>query len=116
MFKITDKTIEVTRGDSMAINFSIDNYTFDVGDTVEFRVYEKKGLENDPVIEKKIEVKEQTEVVRIEVPGLETKIGDIQNKPVTYWYEIELNDNSTIIGYDEDGAKELILYPEGAEE
>ena len=116
MFKINGSTIEVTRGDSMAINFSIENYTFSSGDKVEFRVYEKKGLDKEPVISKVVIISEETEVVRIEVPGTDTKIGEVVNKPVTYWYEIELNDASTIIGYDEDGAKELILYPEGVDE
>lgn len=37
------------------------------------------------------------------------------SKPIEYWYEIELNGDSTIIGYDNDGAKKLILYPEGAD-
>jgi len=46
----------------------------------------------------------------------ETRIGDYINKPVTYWYEIELNPNNnstTIIGYDDDGPKQFKLYPEG---
>lgn len=115
MFKITGNTIEVTRGDSMAINFSIEDYTFKNGDKVEFKVYEKKGFDKEPLLFKQITVDGETNVVRIEVSGIETKIGDIVNKPVTYWYEIELNDASTIIGYDEEGAKELILYPEGVE-
>ena len=115
MFKITGSTIELTRGDSMAINFSIEGYTFKVGDRIEFRVYEKKGLDKEPLLFKEVVVDKSTQVVRIEASGTETKIGEIANKPVTYWYEIELNDTSTIIGYDEDGAKELILYPEGVE-
>ena len=48
----------------------------------------------------------------------ETKIGNVISKPVVYWYEIEINPDSapiTIIGYDNDGAKELILYPEGVD-
>ena len=43
------------------------------------------------------------------------KIGEMANKPIEFWYEIELNGDSTIIGYDEEGAKRLILYPEGAD-
>jgi hypothetical protein len=37
---------------------------------------------------------------------------------VDYWYEVELNpdeDCQTIVGYDEDGAKVLRLFPEGAD-
>lgn len=115
MFKITGTTIEVTRGDSMAINFSIDGYTFTPGDKVEFRVYNAKGLNEEPLLSKVVYINEETVIVRIEISPLETKIGEMINKAITYWYEIELNDASTILGYDEDGAKELILYPEGVE-
>ena len=34
---------------------------------------------------------------------------------VEYWYEIELNDEETVIGFDKDGAKVLNLYPKGVE-
>ena len=47
--------------------------------------------------------------------GDDMKIGEMLNKQVEYWYEIELNNDETIIGYDDDGAKKLILYPEGAD-
>lgn len=50
--------------------------------------------------------------------GDETKIGEYISKPKEYWYEIELNPETypqTIIGYDEDGPKVLILYPEGGD-
>jgi hypothetical protein len=46
----------------------------------------------------------------------DTKIGKKVNKPVDYWYEVELNPDTypqTIVGYDEDGAKIFKLYPEG---
>lgn len=49
----------------------------------------------------------------------ETKIGNIINRPVIYWYEIVVNPDTnaqTIIGYDDGGAKEFILYPEGGDE
>ena len=29
-----------------------------------------------------------------------------------YWYEIELNDKDTLMGWDKDGAKVLVLWPE----
>ena len=40
----------------------------------------------------------------------------LTNKPVTYWYDLVLNETNTIIGYDEDGAKKIIVYPEANEE
>ena len=35
------------------------------------------------------------------------------NIPTEYWYEIELNNENTVIGYDNNGPKLFVLYPEG---
>lgn len=115
MFKIEGDTIYITRGDIATIELSIDDYTFQVNDTIEFRVYNKKALDKLPVLEKEITVETAGETVDIELTHQDTSIGNITNKPVEYWYEIELNDNQTVVGYDEDGAKLLILMPEGVE-
>lgn len=115
MFKIKDETIHLTRGDTGTIELSIEDYTFKAGDVIEFRVYNKKGLNQLPLINKKIQVEEEKESIDIELSSEDTKIGEITNKETEYWYEVELNNDKTVIGYDENGAKLLILYPEGAE-
>lgn len=126
MFKIdTDKTININRGDIASINFKIPieynidgtvktYYTFLTTDKVRFSVYEKKAYQDSPVMNKLIEILEQTQVVQINLLTTDTAIGDIVNKPVDYWYEIQLNDNETVIGYDVNGAKIFRLYPEGS--
>lgn len=115
MFKIEEDIISLTRGDKCVIGFSINEYTFKVGDYVNFRVYKKNGLDSAPLLEKRVEVNEEAESIDIELTSTETKIGELGNKVVEYWYEIELNGNQTVIGYDEKGAKKLMLYPEGAD-
>lgn len=124
MFKIdSNKTIHITRGDIATIEFSALNsdgtsYTFQVGDLVRFGVFTKKNM-NDLIFQKDVTVNEATTKVDIDLLEEDTKIGDIINKPVEYWYEIQLNPDTepqTIIGYDEDGAKVFKLYPEGTEE
>ena len=115
MFKIEEYKIHLTRGDKGTINLSIEDYTFKVKDKVEFRIYKKSGLSQLPVFKKEVTVEKETDNVDISFTKEDTKLGEAGNKPVTYWYEIELNDEQTVIGYDEDGAKELILYPEGVE-
>lgn len=124
MFKIdSNKTIHITRGDIATIEFSALNsdgtsYTFQVGDLVRFGVFAKKNM-NDLIFQKDVTVNEATTKVDIDLLEEDTKIGDIINKPVEYWYEIQLNPDTepqTIIGYDEDGAKVFKLYPEGTEE
>lgn len=122
MFKINeDMSIYVTRGDMVTLGVSADNngqlYTFQPGDLVRFKVFEKKGCDN-VVLLKDVYVDEATEKVDILLTGEDTKFGGVINKPTDYWYEVELNPLTvpqTIIGYDEEGAKVFRLYPEGGE-
>lgn len=117
MFKIDTKTnsIYLTRGDKATFTLKINDYTFGPGDKVEFRVYPKKGMNTLPLVDVVVNVQEELEKVQIPLTSEMTKIGDIVNKVTTYWYEIELNDKTTVIGYDDDGPKLLYLYPEGEE-
>lgn len=124
MFKIDNKTIKITRGDIAKLEVTAnigandeEKYLFKVGDTVRLHVMEKKNTSNI-VLNKTINVIEPSEKIEISLTGEDTTIGDVINKPTTYWYEIELNHDKnpqTIIGYDDDGAKEFILYPEGVD-
>lgn len=120
MFVINDDlSIYLTRGDaavfSVGANIGNETYTFQVGDVVRFKVFEKKNCE-EVVLKKDIEVTEATELVEIALDSDETKFGEYISKPTDYWYEVELNPEGyaqTIIGYDENGAKIFKLYPEG---
>lgn len=125
MFKIDpeSKQISITRGDIASLDISVKNtdgtdYVFNVGDVVRFNVCKKKDF-TSIVISKEIKVDTETTSVNITLNKQDTKIGEVINKPTEYWYEVELNPKTTpqtIIGYDEDGAKIFMLYPEGSEE
>lgn len=123
MFKIKNNTIYCTRGDkgNVLITLPIDEtktelYTFQIGDKVRIGVYEEDNLDGCAVILKEVTVEETTKVVTIPLTSEETKIGDIINEPVDYWFEIILNDDTTILGYDEElGAKIFKLLPEGSD-
>ena len=122
MFFISeDLTIHLTRGDAAALDIGAiwngEEYMFQPGDVIRFKVYGKKNT-TDVVLIKDIEVERETSSVRIRLDREETKIGDYISKPTDYWYEVELNPEGyaeTIIGYDENGAKILKLYPEGGD-
>lgn len=86
-------------------------YEFQKGDKITFSIYEKNGYNKDAVMTKEIEVNEETKSVYIELTEKDTTFGTPFNKPTTFWYDITLNENLTIICYDEDGAKEFIQYP-----
>ena len=121
MIKIDEeKTIHLTRGDSATIvvtaqNDDGSNYEFQKGDTLRLKVMSKKKVE-EIVLTKDIIIDSNKESVEIELTSDETRIGDYINKPITYWYEVELNpdnNSTTIIVYDENGPKQFKLYPEG---
>lgn len=123
MIKINNKTktISINRGDdNIGFDFSIPideetSYTFQIGDVIKFGVYNEKELDKPAVLLKTITNDEEKETITITLTKEDTSIGDIENKAITYWYEIQLNDD-TIIGFDEKGAKEFIVYPEGSDE
>lgn len=120
MFTVNDDlSIYATRGDVGVFNVEAtlgdEPYTFRSGDVVRFKAFGKKDCEN-VVLQKDVVVEEDTTQVEVFLEGDDTKIGEVINKPVDYWYEVELNPETrpqTIIGYDEDGAKIFKLFPEG---
>lgn len=120
MFVINeDLSIYLTRGDSavfsVGANIGETEYTFKEGDVVRFKVFGKKNCD-DVVLKTDVVVGAATNLVQIALDSDDTKIGEVISKPTEYWYEVELNPDTyaqTIIGYDENGAKVLTLYPEG---
>ena len=124
MFKIlNDKTICVTRGDvaNIVVTANLQDgqkYLFSSGDTVRFRVFKKRDC-SCVVMKKDVDIDSETETVTISLTNGDTKIGELINKPVDYWYEIELNPDTepqTIVGYDISGEKIFRLYPEGSDD
>lgn len=119
MQKVTNTTIEVNRGDELNLNLSLkldsgEDYTFEEGDRIIFSLYEKGKMSDNAILIKEVDATPDTTNLEISLTSNETKIGEMINKPVEYWYEIELNDRYTVIGYDDKGAKKFILYPEGS--
>lgn len=123
MFKINDnKSIYVTRGDycDIPVEGMVNGkaYQFKNGDVVRFKATKKKDC-NSVVIQRDIQVKEGADAVTFHLTGDDTRIGEVISKPIDFWYEVELNPDSTdpytMIGFDEYGAKILRLFPEGAD-
>lgn len=119
MQKVTNTTIEVNRGDELNLNLSLkldsgEDYVFEQGDKVVFSLYEKGKMSDNAILIKEVDATPEETSLEISLTSNETKIGEMINKPVEYWYEIELNDRYTVIGYDDKGAKKFILYPEGS--
>lgn len=120
-----ENTIYLTRGDETSENnkltFSIQKndgqlYKFKPSDEITFVVVKKKGYTMNEIIKKDfllsdIGYKEETEILEIPLTSIDTEKFPIKNKPVTYWYEIIINKSVTLLGFDTDGAKKIIVYP-----
>lgn len=122
MFTINkeDKSIHVTRGDIGLLRVNIrkangEAYEFKPGDVVRLRVVKKNDY-GMTVLLKDVTVMEAATTVEMPLAKEDTAIGEPVNKPVEYWYEMELNPDTapqTFIGHDAEGAKLFMLYPEG---
>lgn len=130
------ETIYITRGDTpqdkynkIAFKFPIYNvkteseelYEFQLNDKISFVVFEKKGYTKKEIFRKDYKIKnigytESTTSPEIILTKEETKMFPLSNKKQTFWYDLVLNDTTTMLGYDEDGAKKIIVYPEADEE
>lgn len=126
----TDGSIHVTRGDIGTFEVGIKeeseteegvestDYVFKSGDVVRLNVHERNHPDR-VVLLKDVVVESDTTSVEISLTREDTKIGGFISKPVIYWYEVELNPETTpqtFVGYDLNGPKTFTLYPEGADE
>lgn len=141
MVKIDEEdgeTIYLTRGDKttgninrLAFNYPIcelrkdkeemELYEFQLTDKITFVVMEKKGYSKREIIRKEYTLKdlgytEPTTSVEIPLTEEDTKKFPLKNKAKTYWYDLVLNDTTTMLGFNESGAKKIIVYPEVGEE
>lgn len=117
--KIEGTIIKLNRGDTLNINLTIKkedgtDYSFEEGDKITFSIYNKGKLNEKALLLKEVQATPGTTSINIYCTNEETKIGELVNKPIDYWYEIELNNEFTILGYDDEGAKLLKLFPEGS--
>lgn len=120
-----DYSIESNRGAMLTVDFKFRKkmdgtpILFAEGDIVRFKIMEKNKCEN-VVLQKDVKITEPCESVNVVIPSEEMKIGGIINKPVDYWYELELNPDTpsatTLIGYTKKtGARVFTLTPEGGD-
>ena len=135
MIAIEGNTIHITRGDATGIthnriafkypvyNFETqqeEDYTFQLTDKISFICFEKKGYTKEEILRKEytladIGYTEPTTTVELPLTAAETKKFPLTNKAQTFWYDLVLNDTDTMLGFDDEGAKKIIVYPEGQE-
>lgn len=116
--KLEANQLAVNRGSMLSFSIKKKNGDlFKAGDTLRMKVMEKNNVEN-VVIQKDFTVEQEASLVPIVLLSSETKIGELINRPVDYWYEIELYPETeytqTILGYTDEPVL-FTLRPEGGE-
>lgn len=84
---------------------------FKPNDVIKFSIVTKDNYE-DVVFQKKFTIAEECEDFFLTFTNEEMRIGSPISKKVEYYYEIELNNDTTLVGAYRDGHKRFILYPE----
>ena len=109
-----DGSIHLNRGDQLIITLNND-VNFSVGDKIKFSIM-KKGNCEEILLQKTFEVETEGKIFDLVLTPEETRIGNfLKSGSMTYWYEIEYNGINTLTGFDTEGAKEFVLYPEAAD-
>lgn len=126
------QTIHLTRGDTPQSNFNKiafkfpiynldeekeEDYVFQPEDKISFIIVEKKGYTKRELLRKEYKIKDigytdPTTCPELVLTEEDTKVFPVSNKKQTFWYDLILNDTTTMLGYDQDGAKKIIVYPE----
>lgn len=125
------QTLSITRGDApngeinkIVIRYplydfeteEIEYYNFQPTDELTFSVYEKKGYTHKEILRKTWKLSDlgytdETDKPELYLTSEDTLTFPLDNKKQTYFYEILLNDTTTIIGANENGTNRLIVYP-----
>lgn len=133
MVDIEERNIHLTRGDAPTGELNrlafylpvkdldtgeIEYYEFQLTDKISFVVKPKKGYTKEEIFRidytlAELGYTEPTTVVEIPLTEELTSKFLLKNKKDTYWYDIALNDTLTILGFDDEGASKLIVYPDG---
>jgi len=136
MIVVEDETIlHLTRGDAPTGEYNIlafclpvynaetgkdEYYEFKLTDKISFVVFNKKGYTNNEIFRIDYTIAdlgytEPTTTPEIPLTKELTSKFPLLNKKATYWYDIALNDTLTVLGLDHEGAKKIIVYPEGSD-
>ena len=136
MIAIEENTIHLTRGDqtekkynTLAFEYPIYNlatkeeelYEFQLDDKITFVVINKKGYTQEEILRKEYTPRDlgytaPSTVMELPLTEEDTKKFPLSNKALTFWYDLVLNDTTTMLGFDDEGAKRIIIYPEVEEE
>lgn len=105
------KTIEINRGDKGTLKLVNKNDTFKIGDEFKFSIMEK-GDYDKVLFQKEFKVLEESNVFFLTFTSEDMRFYEPISKKKEFIYELEMNGDTTLIGYDEERDKKFVLYPE----
>lgn len=111
MYLIENNKIKVSRGDAFTTTFDIEGYTFKEDDVLKLAVFEQGSTFEDALVTITGDIDLENNRTNFSFEEDDTLFSDPISEPETYSFEIKLNGDQTVLGYDDDGAKEFILYP-----
>lgn len=117
MFKIQNKTIYISRTESGILKVKRKSGSIsDLQNSVNvLRIYEVESLDENYKAEINGEYNSVDDTIDFKLGQFtNNKEIELSNEPIEYWYELRIDDK-IILGYDENKAKILILYPAGKE-
>lgn len=114
-FDEVTKTISINRGSRGSIKLKNTNGNFKVGDKIKFSIVDKNDY-NNLIFQKEFRVIEESPEFILTLTRDDTKIGEIISREKVFNYEIEYNNDTTLIGYDKNKGKKFILYPEAPDQ
>ena len=112
--EIIGKEIRVNRGDRATIRLKRKDTNFSIGDVIKFSVVDKQNY-NNVLLQKTVTITESSEYAYIPLTKQDTTFGDIKNKSKEYRYEIEYNNDLTLIGANEDDDNVFVLFAEAGD-
>ena len=112
--EIIGKEIRVNRGDRATIRLKRKDENFSVNDVIKFSVEDKQDY-NKVLLQKTVIITESSEYADILLTKQDTTFGDVKNKSKEYRYEIEYNNDITLIGANEDDDNVFILFAEAGD-
>lgn len=112
-------TIEINRGDTFSITFENEEPIFIQGSVINFYIM-KKGDCSTVLLHKNFTIENEenegkTFSITMQPEDTKSICPVLKSGSKTFWYEIELISDgvvTTLKGYDKEGPKELVIYPE----
>jgi hypothetical protein len=112
MYRIINKDeIHASRGDAFSLDFKIKNYTFVETDSVKFAVFEEGSNYENPLMIKYANIDLERNAAVFSFDANDTSFGEAPTERTLYVYEISVEGDQTVLGYDTNKAKKYYQYP-----